>query len=270
MPSDPTPPVSPVASRTFYVPERCREALAIVYGVGNAGSGAAPWKTVAARLAPTVETRAYRLPGRENRLRDPAHTTLVAAAAELAAAVLDDVGNDARPFLLAGVCSGALIGRVALTLIARDAPDVLDAALGLVVIDQTAPTTPIPELSTLPTPGLRQWLREHHGTPTEVLDNDKLFAFFEPTLRTDLRMAETYVHEGEPLTTPLILVRAAGQTDLDIDLAPWRTDTAGSVLVMDAAGPVGTPTTHPAGLAEVLRQALDAVMPLASVRRKPQ
>ncbi|MBS2547165.1 hypothetical protein KGQ19_09800 [Catenulispora sp. NL8] len=252
-------PAAPAVSRALYVPQACTEASAVVYGVGHAGAGAASWKPVAAGLGPAAEIRAYRLPGRDNRLREPPHASVQAAAAELAAAVVERWREDGRPYLIAGICSGALIGRVALSVIASAAPDAAAGALGLLAVDQPAPGAPEPPLSGLPTAELRRWLDEHGDTPSRVLGDDRLFAFFEPALRGDLRMAEDYTHRLEPLDVPLLLVRAAGQSEADIDLAGWRQDAAGPVHVLGAVAPGGLLATRPDDLADVLGAALAAV-----------
>lgn len=258
MPPDPSGPTSHVGPQVLHVPAPAESANVAVYGIGHAGAGAAPWNAVAEFLSPDVEVRAYRLPGRENRFRESAHESIEAAAAELAEAIARRLDDDGRPYLVAGVCSGALIGRVALELIARNHPDAASAALGLVVIDQRAPTTSVSELSTLSAAQLRQWLREHGGTAAEILDDDRLFAFYEPALRTDLRMAEAYLHGPERLAPPMLLVRGPGQQDEDLDLAAWRSDAAGPVHVIDSAAGGGLLLgTDPRELAATLKAAVE-------------
>ncbi len=245
----------PAEHRVLYVPLPT-ESGAVVYGIGHAGAGAAPWRAVAELLSPAVELRAYRPPGRENRFRETAHESIEAAAAELAGAVSGRLDDDGRPYLVAGICSGALIGRAALGMLARDRPEGFAAALGLVVVDQSAPGSPVPELSTLPAARLRSWLREHGGTAAEVIDDDSMFAFFEPVVRTDLRMAEAYVHDLEPLRSPLVLVRGPGRAGADADLAAWTLDASGPIRVIETAVAGGLLGSDPRELAAVLKQSM--------------
>lgn len=242
--------MSHTTSRVLYVPKPIEDAPAVVYGVGHAGAGAAPWRAVADHLGPVAEVRAYRLPGREKRRAEPPHATVEAAAAELAAAISEAAHIDGRPFLIAGACSGALIGRVALDQLSGP------GVLGLCSFGQTAPTTAVPTLSGLPSAELRDWLYAHQGTPHEVLDVDALFRFFEPVVRADLRMAETYVHRIARMGSPLFLVRANGQTDVDLDLEPWRGDAAAGVHVLDVSAEGDLLDAHPDQVAAALRVAL--------------
>ena len=256
MPVDLTTDDPVIAPRSLYVPEPRPDAPFIVYGIGHSGAGAAPWRTVAAQLGADAELRAHRLPGRENRLAEAAFWAVESAAAELAAAILAAVREDERPFLVAGVCAGAVIGRVALDLVACQGPStVVDRALGLVVCDQTAPTTPAIPLSGLPTAELRAWLRDHGGTPQQLLDDERVFGFLEPVLRADLAMVESYEHGLEPLGLPLYLVRMAARTDEDIDLERWREDAGAAFHVIEAPFAGNALTEYPDELAQVLRDA---------------
>jgi medium-chain acyl-[acyl-carrier-protein] hydrolase len=234
----------------LHVPRACPGAAAVVYGIAHAGAGAAPWNAVAAAAPPTIEIRAVRLPGRESRISVPWHSGVDAAAEEVAQVIGADAAEHRLSFLVAGSCSGVLLGLAALARL----PDPTLPVVGLLGLrpptaDQVALTAGS-GVTAMSAEALRSWLRDNRLTPTPVLDNDKLYQFFEPTLRRDLAMIDGYRYRGEPLSCPVFLVRT--RESAPAVEASWRQQTTGPVhhVDLDVAGdPL---TEHPEVLGEVL------------------
>jgi surfactin synthase thioesterase subunit len=102
----------------------------------------------------------------------------------------------------------------------------------LLVSGHRAPQEPPREAPAhlLPSPQLQAWLRRWGGVPRALRDDPAILAAFEPALREDLRLAETWVAPPPaPLACPVVAI--AG---LDDSLAPppamggWRDVTRGS------------------------------------------
>jgi surfactin synthase thioesterase subunit len=184
----------------------------------HAGAGASSYR-LAAHLPDTVEVCTVQLPGRENRLAEPALTSLDDAVTALAPLIADHVD---LPYAFFGHSMGSLIafetGR-RLRALGKRLPDRLF-------------------LSGMRAPGLPD------RDPRHTLPDDELLATAEfdgvdaelqelllPLLRADLTLCETYTPRAEaPLPCPLTVL--AGSDDDSVDeseLAGWREHTSADV-----------------------------------------
>ncbi|NEB79975.1 thioesterase [Streptomyces sp. SID14478] len=72
----------------------------------------------------------------------------------------------------------------------------------------------------LPDAELRTRLKQLGGTPDEVFDDPELWALFEPIIRADLRLVETW--RPAPATGPLPVALSAFAGGEDRSATPWR------------------------------------------------
>ncbi|MDI1476992.1 alpha/beta fold hydrolase [Polyangium sp. y55x31] len=166
----------------------------------HAGSGAFPYRALAANLPPWVELHALQLPGRESLFSATPYRSmppLTEALVPVLAPKLD------RPFVFFGHSFGGHVAfAMARALRARGAA----APRALVVSSSRAPHLPLGRipLHDLPRPHLIDELRRYGGTPEAVLTNDELMDLFLPPLRADLRIYETNAFAPEaPLALPI-------------------------------------------------------------------
>ncbi|MEM7198642.1 MAG: alpha/beta fold hydrolase [Planctomycetota bacterium] len=165
-----------------------------------AGSGPRAFQGWDRWLAPDVELLGVRLPGRENRLAEPAYDhwpTLIDAAADALAPWLD------RPFAVFGHSFG---GQLAFQLGARWSHEPR-AGLRLVAVSACSPPhsgCTHQGLARLNRKPLFATLARWGGMPEEALADEAFTSLFEPTLRADMRLAEAW-HELPRcrITTPL-------------------------------------------------------------------
>jgi len=209
----------------------------VFYGIAHAGAGVGAWSDVAAAMPTNMELRAIRLPGRETRHAERAHVDSAAAIHEIAATIAADVRAHGVPFLVVGSCSGALLGRSAVTELARAGAH----PAGLIVIRQPsalASQAPQPPLSDLPREALRGWLARHGMMRREFIDDEALFNLFEPVIRADLRLGERYRAEPYPLGCPVTVVWRPGDDGGFAAYAAWANDTTAPVhlVTADSAG----------------------------------
>jgi medium-chain acyl-[acyl-carrier-protein] hydrolase len=191
-----------------------------LYCLGRAGAGATPFRAWEELVGPGVELDAVRLPGRENRVREPPLSSAAAAVEELSPVVAADAET---PFALFGHCFGALVMFELARALWREG---LPSPAALFVGEQIAPATVgLPGDGELTRDDLLRRLEALGGTDAKLLRSEEFLALMEPALRADFRLADTYAYEpGPPLDTPISVLAAAERAEVDT-LTAWRAET---------------------------------------------
>jgi len=196
------------------------EARLRLWCLGRAGAGATPFRAWEELVGPGVELCAVRLPGRENRVREPPLSSAAAIVEELSPVVAGDAGT---PFALFGHCFGALVMFELARALRREGLPSPDA---LFVGEQIAPATVgLPGDGELTRDELLRRLEELGGTDAKLLGSPEFLALMEPALRADFRLVDTYAYEPEPpLDTPISVLAAADRAEVET-LTAWRAET---------------------------------------------
>jgi medium-chain acyl-[acyl-carrier-protein] hydrolase len=191
-----------------------------------AGGGASAYRLWPAALPSSVEVCPIQLPGREDRYREPALTSLVGLSRALSRELLPFLD---RPFAFFGHSMGALAAfETARALRHSAAP----APLAMFLAAYPAPQVPLARapIHQLPDAEFIEEMRRMQGTPEAVLGNAELMAFVLPILRADFEACDTYVCPSEPpLACPFFMY--GGTDDREVDsqgLARWREQTSGA------------------------------------------
>ncbi|MGJ4928868.1 thioesterase II family protein [Bradyrhizobium sp. HKCCYLRH3095] len=207
---------SPWLAETDYVGRPKLRLFCLPY----AGGGAAIYRGWSREFPSTIDVRAVRLPGREQRAAEPAWTNLEQVAAALARALLPLLD---QPFAFFGHSMGGAIAYEVARVLARDHGRM---ASGFMASACRAPQLPSsrPWLHPLPDRKLLDELRRLGGTAPSVLDNAELMQLVLPTLRADLQLIETYV-AARPSSLDCPIVAFSGLRDFEVgrdDIAAWR------------------------------------------------
>ena len=196
-----------------------------------AGGSADLFRNWVEHLTPDVELVAVRLPGRGMRLREPLYGEWPALVEDCASALAPYLGE---PHALFGHSVG---GRLAYEIAQRMRP-VLPPGIcrGLFIGGCRSPDSPQarPYLHELPEPAFRAALRTMGGTPTEVLEDERLMSLMLPIMRADMRLAELWGNwHRTPLDVPLhVYYGHADPIDSEASVAGWRGfTTSGCELV---------------------------------------
>ena len=206
-------------------PRRNPDAGTRLFALTYAGGGASTFRTWPRDLPAWVELAAVQLPGRENRLAEPAYTSLAALVPALGEAVLRQLD---RPYAVFGHSLGALIGfELCRWLRRHDAR----APLHLFVSAHGPPhlPNPNPDIHQLPDVEFRQAVQRYNGTPAAILDNPELMQLLLPRLRADFTALETYQHDPEDRLACGVTV-VGGVDDREVHpefLKAWREMTSG-------------------------------------------
>lgn len=189
-----------------------------------AGGGATIYNGWGGILPNQIEVCAALLPGRGNRMREPAVTEVGALVRALAEALENSLD---RPFAFFGHSMGALISfELARHLRERGCPQ----PAHLFVSARRAPQLPNTQRIThdLPEPEFLDELRRLQGTPSEILEHPELMQLLSPLLRADFALTEKYAYApGPPLNCGISAF--GGLQDEDTtreELEGWKEQTA--------------------------------------------
>ena len=190
-----------------------------------AGGAASLFRAWGNHLPPTIEVCPIQLPGRENRIGEPAFTQvqpLVQAILNGLQPYLD------KPFAFWGHSMGALLAfELARQLRRTHQP----APQHLFVSAHRAPHLPYPTppIHHLPEAEFMDELRHLQGTPEAVLQHKELMQLLLPLLRCDFELVETYTYHPEaPL--PCGISAFLGEQDQHVspaEMAGWAEQTRG-------------------------------------------
>jgi len=194
-----------------------------------AGGGAAIYRAWIHAIPRSVQVCALQLPGRENRLIEPAFTSmdaLIPALVEAIRAHLD------RPFAIFGHSMGALVAFELTRALRRKQ---LPQPRHLFLSAHRAPDLPDrrPPIHQLDDEAFWAEMQRLEGTPQEVLDNEELKALVLPTLRADFQLCETWAAADEdPLDMPFSIFGGTEDPNVNQDeLEPWRDYTSGAMTL---------------------------------------
>jgi medium-chain acyl-[acyl-carrier-protein] hydrolase len=207
-----------------------------LYCVPHAGGGASAFRAWGAAL-PGVEVRSVQLPGREDRIGEPALRSAAEIAGPLADALQDDGAPSGR-WALFGHSMGALVGfEVLRELRRRGTP----GPVHFFASGHRAPQLPDPDppMHALSDDEFLDALDERYGgVPAAVRESDELLELLLPGLRADVSVCDTYEHvEEEPLDCPLTAL--GGERDRGVrreELEAWREQTRGEFRLEMFAG----------------------------------
>ncbi len=207
-------------SKWFITPQPKPEAelkiLCFPYAGGNA-STYLPWSK---DLPEHVELIAVQLPGRANRLFEPAHSdmdSLVNEIMTLIPVVID------RNYILFGHSLGS---RVAFEVMHQCKLKGLRMPKHFIASGSRAPDIPsrIEAFHHLPDDEFIQELAELNGTPKEILENEELMAICLPALRADFKVSDSHIHKADTVLDCHASL-FTGREDSDIsesDLTSWE------------------------------------------------
>jgi medium-chain acyl-[acyl-carrier-protein] hydrolase len=193
-----------------------------------AGGGAAIYR-LWQPLLPEAVVCPVQLPGRENRLPEPAITDI----RELVQALIIELKPYLDvPFQFFGHSMGALLCFELARQLRREH---LPGPTRLFLSAHRAPHIPHKQakLHTLPDREFIEELKTLGGTPEAVLQNEELMQLLLPMLRADFTINETYQYKEEPpLNIPLAIMGAQEDTEVSVtDLDGWEKQTNQSFSV---------------------------------------
>ncbi len=183
----------------------------------HAGGGATYYMPLLKELAGRYSVYFVQLPGREFRINEPAYESWDKLLGDLTEALLPYLD---KPFTFFGHSMGAIISyELAHRLKKRNI-----APKHLYLSALAAPNIPRNDYSMLPDEELLDKVFDLGGTDSDASLNSKLMAMILPTLRSDLRLCDTYKSaECEKLDIPVTVLGGDDDNVVGIgDLLEWE------------------------------------------------
>ncbi|MGK4006555.1 alpha/beta fold hydrolase [Sorangium sp. So ce1036] len=207
----------PGPNRWIYRPAPRASARLRLFCFPYAGSGPALFRRWVDAIPEDVDIMAVRLPGRDSRIKEPAYREWPALLAAIEDSLRDMLTGH---FAFFGHSMGAAVAyELARQLSAKGRP----LPAHLLLAGCRAPHVPryIPAIHHLPDEEFYEGLRDISGTPPEVLADKKFMALLAPTLRADIRLAETWSGTAsEPLAVPITVFAGADDAIAPPDRMP--------------------------------------------------
>ena len=218
--------VAPVSSLNWFPSVKTKpQARLRMFCFPYAGGGATLYRRWNERLPAAVEVLPAQLPGRENRVNEPAYTSLERLV-EALAPVMQPYCD--KPFIFFGYSMGAFICYELARYLQREK---LQTPRHLFIAANRAPHLPNPRplLYDLPQERFRQELLRLGGTPRELLENEEVMSVIQPLLRADFALCETYTYaSGTPLAASITAFGGRGDKSVNAqELNAWRAHTDG-------------------------------------------
>ncbi len=230
-----------------------------LFALPYAGGGASTYRRWAEML-PGVEVIPVQLPGREERLQEPAIAdlrTLVTAIADAVGPVTD------RPYGVFGHSMGA---KIAFELTRELRRRGASPPVGLFVSACRAPhlpRIPTPPVSSLPDHLFAAMLARIDGTPHELLEDPAFMRTFLPTMRADFAVVDGYEYDDEAaLRMPLVAFGGTQDPEVRMpDLSAWRVHTTARFRLVPLAGGHFVVSSRARDIAEEVGAELAAAAP---------
>jgi surfactin synthase thioesterase subunit len=219
-----------------------------------AGGGASFYRTWQSTLSSEIEVVPVCLPGREQRLGEPAIDTIEHMITTLKNAILPLLDI---PYAFFGYSMGAIIAHHLACQLAHDGSP---SPAHVFIAALRSPDLPLcrSPFHSLPSDKLWQEIAKYGGTPQEILESDEFRSLLEPSLRADFRLAETTLSGHlKPLDCPITVF--GGTTDPSPrpeELDGWRHATNRPVEINTYQGGHFFVKAHENALLRVIASAL--------------
>ncbi|MCC2607755.1 thioesterase II family protein [Planctobacterium marinum] len=215
-----------MAKKLFIVPKAKPLAKLRLFCFSYAGGSPATYMSWANHIHADVELVLVQLPGRGERIREAAYTSMDDIIREL---LTQQDYITSKPYVLFGHSLGA---RVAWELALNIAESGGKLPLHLIASGSGAPHVPRkkPPIHHLPEAQFFAKLGELNGTPSEILENRELMEFLTPLLRADFKVAECYLGQQKNLPLPISVFHGREDQEIsEIQLNGWQSLTSRSL-----------------------------------------
>lgn len=195
------------------------------------------------------EVISLELPGRGKRMGQPLLRNFDEAARDVYAQLLPKISSPV--FLIYGHSMGAYLALRVANMLEKAGK----VAAAVIVSGNAGPGIMDPKKRYLmETAEFKEELKTIGGVPDELLQDEELFAFFEPVLKADFEIAENTGMENEPpISSPLFAMMGTQEDDVD-EIANWANFTRSSFKHEILEGDHFFIRQHPKRIAAIIKE----------------
>ncbi|MDQ3191153.1 MAG: alpha/beta fold hydrolase [Bacteroidota bacterium] len=206
-----------------------------LYCLPFAGGSSYSYNVFTPHLSSNVNLVPVELPGRGKRSREALLNEADLMADDVFAKIKSNLVSGV-PYAIFGHSMGGLLGYL---LTRKILENNLPLPLHLFISGRSGPSynDDREKYYLLPKQEFRDKLKELGGSPKEVLENDDLMDFFEPILRADFQVVETYNHQEEaPFSVPASIM-IGDEDKISLEAARlWQKETSQPIKLHSFTG----------------------------------
>lgn len=214
-----------------------------------AGGSKYSYNALKKHLPAEINFRPLEFPGRGGRLKEP----LLYRMEQLVDDLAGSLGDGRRPYALFGHSMGAIVGYLLLhrQLLAKAMMPVCFFASGN---DGPSRCPNGQRIHLVPEGEFAEAMNAYGGLPPGLLEDASLMRFFQPILRADFEIYETYVHKKRPkLPCPVTLLWGTDDNTCSKEgLASWQDETEQRINSIEVAGDHFFISKHPALVSRII------------------
>jgi surfactin synthase thioesterase subunit len=227
-------------------------------GIPYAGGSATSYRALEPFFGPYLDFLTLEAPGHGCRMGEAFGASIEAIALDLANIVQAETKQ--RPFALFGHSMGAVLA-IPLIRVLRARGLALPAAL--IVSGALPPGRGVfRKISHLPRHGFIESIAALGGMPQEILSEPELMILFEPILRSDFHVVESYRHiPAEKLTVPMTLLLGEADSITLEEAQSWAQETDAGFTVQTFPGGHFFVLNEAEAVANAILQACQVILP---------
>jgi len=207
----------------------------ILYALPFAGGNAMSYRAFHPYMPDFIVFKPLDLPGRGKKVKEPLLTELNALVEDIFTQIQEEIKT--QTYSIYGHSMGAQVGY---SLTRRIVDAGLPAPRHLFFSGRRAPSVvdKKPPKHQLPKADFFAHLKKLNGCPQEILEEPMLMDFFEPILRADFKVLETYVYQpAPPLDIPMTLLGGLKDNEVTYEqLQAWQQETSQLIQIKQFPG----------------------------------
>ena len=225
----------------------------ILFCLPYSGANAFAYRNLPDYLEDFIRFAPVELPGHGTRVREP----LISSVDELVADVFINIKEDLKqPYAIFGHSLGTYIG---FSLTRHIINKGLPAPVHLFFSGNDGPSVSPKrrDRHLLPKAGFLKELERYGGCAPEILQNQEVVDFFEPILRADFKVVETFYYtKEEPFNVPLTVMIGKEDTTSFDGAQKWQMETTKTISIKEFPGGHFFIFDHLPEIGEIISEAL--------------
>ena len=186
-----------------------------------AGGNVYSYKSIQDLLKEKYDVVVLELPGRGNRMDEELLIDMKDVTEDIYSQILPYAMDKDSNYVIYGHSMGGLVGYLTSVMLEENE---IPLPKHLIVSGSKAPSVKTKVMKhNLPLQEFKEHLRAYNGTPSEIIENDDFFEFYEPILRADFQVIEKHnLDKKYKLNIPIVAFRGEDENFSKKDFEKWK------------------------------------------------